>query len=363
MTVINTNIRALMVQGAMQTNERALTAAMQQLSTGKRINSAKDDAAGLAVSTRMTQSIQSLDQAMRNAGDAISLLQTAEGATGEITSMLQRMRELAIQAVNDTNDDAQRVLLDKEYQQLKQQIGQVAENTEWNGFSILNGKGGVALNGALKFQIGEAADQTISITLGNLGGDGSITGSVLDATLLGAVNGGTGYTPGTYTNVPLTGSASGTGAKATIVVAAGGAISSVTLTAAGSNYQLGDTLSASASIGPGTGFSVPVVTDPTKSIGSANKANVVLSSLDMVMDAVNEQRADMGAVMNRLQHVIDNLTNVVTNITQSRSQIEDADYAKASTSLARAQIIQQASTAVLAQANTSQQTVLKLLQG
>jgi flagellin len=338
---------------------------MQRLSSGLRVNSAKDDAAGLAVSTRMTQSIQSLDQAMRNAGDAISLLQTAEGATGEITSMLQRMRELAIQAVNDTNDDAQRVLLDKEYQQLKQQIGQVAENTEWNGFSILNGKGGVALNGALKFQIGEAADQTISITLGNLGGDGSITGSVLDATLLGAVNGGTGYTPGTYTNVPLTGSASGTGAKATIVVAAGGAISAVTLTAAGSNYQLGDTLSLSASgpLGSGTGFSVPVVTDPTKSIGSANKANVVLSSLDMVMDAVNEQRADMGAVMNRLQHVIDNLTNVVTNITQSRSQIEDADYAKASTSLARAQIIQQASTAVLAQANTSQQTVLKLLQG
>ncbi len=353
-----------MVQGAMQTNERALTAAMQQLSTGKRINSAKDDAAGLAVSTRMTQSIQSLDQAMRNAGDAISLLQTAEGATGEITSMLQRMRELAIQSVNDTNDDAQRVLLDKEYQQLKQQIGQVAENTEWNGFSILNGKGGIALNGALKFQIGEAAGQTISITLGNLGADGSIAGSVLDApTLLGTVTGGAGYTAGTYTDVPLNGSVSGSGAKATIVVAAGGAVSAVTITAAGSNYLVGDTLSASTLIGAGTGFSVPVVTDPLKSISSASKANVVLASLDSVMDAVNEQRADMGAVMNRLQHVIDNLTNVVTNITQSRSQIEDADYAKASTSLARAQIIQQASTAVLAQANTSQQTVLKLLQG
>ena len=136
MSTINTNIKALYVQSALQTNERSLTAAMQQLSSGKRINSAKDDAAGLAISTRMTQQIESLNQAVRNANDAISLVQTAEGATQEITTMLQRMRELAIQAMNDTNANDQRSYLDLEFQQLKQQIVQIADNTEWNGFQI-----------------------------------------------------------------------------------------------------------------------------------------------------------------------------------------------------------------------------------
>ncbi|MFY8055447.1 MAG: flagellin, partial [Limnohabitans sp.] len=119
-----------------------MTVAMQQLSTGKRINSARDDAAGLSIATRMTHQIRSLNQAVRNAGDAINLIQTAEGATNEITDMMQRMRELAVQAVNDTNSNADRSYLDLEFQQLKQQIVQIADNTEWNGFSVLNGKAG-----------------------------------------------------------------------------------------------------------------------------------------------------------------------------------------------------------------------------
>jgi flagellin len=145
MTVINTNVRALMVRNAMQTNDRSLTDAMQQLSTGKRINSAKDDAAGLAISTRMTQQIQSLAQAVRNAGDAISLVQTAEGATQQVTDALQRMRELSIEAINDTYGNDQRGYLDLEFQQLKQEIVQIANNTEWNGFPILNGTAGQAV--------------------------------------------------------------------------------------------------------------------------------------------------------------------------------------------------------------------------
>ena len=145
MTVINTNVRALMVRNAMQTNDRSLTDAMQQLSTGKRINSAQDDAAGLAISPRMTQQIQSLGQAVRNAGDAISLVQTAEGATQQVTDALQRMRELSIEAINDTYGNDQRGYLDLEFQQLKQQIVQIANNTEWNGFPILNGTAGQAV--------------------------------------------------------------------------------------------------------------------------------------------------------------------------------------------------------------------------
>jgi flagellin len=142
MAVINTNVKALFSQMALATSGRAQATAMQQLSTGKRINSARDDAAGMAIATRMTHQIRSLNQAVRNAGDAISLIQTAEGATNEITDMMQRMRELAIQAVNDTNDPQQRGYLDLEFQQLKQQIVQIADNTEWNGFPVLNGKAG-----------------------------------------------------------------------------------------------------------------------------------------------------------------------------------------------------------------------------
>jgi len=142
MAVINTNVKALFSQNALTNSGRAQSLAMQQLSTGKRINSARDDAAGMAIATRMTQQIRGLNQAVRNAGDAINLIQTAEGATNEITDMMQRMRELAVQAVNDTNDNAQRSYLDLEFQQLKQQIVQISNNTEWNGFPVLNGTAG-----------------------------------------------------------------------------------------------------------------------------------------------------------------------------------------------------------------------------
>ena len=142
MAVINTNVKALFSQAALTTSGRSQALAMQQLSTGKRINSARDDAAGMAIATRMTQQIRGLNQAVRNSGDAINLIQTAEGATNEITDMMQRMRELAVQAVNDTNDNAQRSYLDLEFQQLKQQIVQISDNTEWNGFPVLNGSAG-----------------------------------------------------------------------------------------------------------------------------------------------------------------------------------------------------------------------------
>ena len=142
MAVINTNVKALFSQAALKATERNQQVSMQQLSTGKRINTSRDDAAGMAIATRMTHQIRSLNQAVRNAGDAITLIQTAEGATNEITDMMQRMRELAIQASNDTNNNEQRSYLDLEFQQLKKQIVQIADNTEWNGFPVLNGSTG-----------------------------------------------------------------------------------------------------------------------------------------------------------------------------------------------------------------------------
>ena len=142
MAVINTNVKALFSQSALKRTEGTMSKAMAQLSTGKRINTAGDDAAGMAIATRMTHQIRSLNQAVRNAGDAISLIQTAEGATNEITDMMQRMRELAVQAVNDTNDNAQRSYLDLEFQQLKAEIVHISESTEWNGFNVLDGTAG-----------------------------------------------------------------------------------------------------------------------------------------------------------------------------------------------------------------------------
>ena len=169
MTVINTNTGSLYAQQAMNTNARGLSTVMQQLSTGKRINNAVDDVAGLAVSTRLTSQIKGLNQAVRNANDGISLVQTAEGATEQITNMMQRMRELAVQASNDTNNANDRSFLDGEFQQLKSEINRVAQNTQWNGSNILDGTGGNTANGSFAFQVGANANQTISVKLANMG--------------------------------------------------------------------------------------------------------------------------------------------------------------------------------------------------
>jgi len=285
MTVINTNVKALYTQSALKISGRENSVAMEQLSTGKRINGAKDDAAGLAISSRMTQQIKSMNQAIRNAGDAISMIQTAEGATNGITDMLQRMSEISIQAANATYSDDQRGFLNTEFQQLKDEIKRISETHEWNGFQILRGKDGAnadKLN--LNFQVGPNSNQVITIDLPNFGANGDITDGVTS-------------------------------------VAADSKIDTV-----------------------------------------AN-ANTAIAAITTALDKVSNTRSLMGAVMNRLEHVMDNLTNVSMNAEASRSQIQDADYAAASTELAKTQIMQQAATAVLAQANTSQQTVLKLLQG
>ena len=168
MAVINTNVKALFSQAALRATERSQQVSMQQLSTGKRINSSRDDAAGMAIATRMTHQIRSLNQAVRNAGDAITLIQTAEGATNEITDMLQRMRELAIQASNDTNNNEQRSYLDLEFQQLKKQIVQIAENTEWNGFPVLNGSTGerVGIKPVYKTISEPSSTDAITVTAG-----------------------------------------------------------------------------------------------------------------------------------------------------------------------------------------------------
>lgn len=272
MTVINTNLNSLVAQGALVRNNRSLTTAMEQLSTGKRINAAKDDAAGLAISNKQTAQIRGLDQAVRNANDAISMIQTAEGATNEITSMLQRMREISVQAANATYVASDRSALQQEFSELQSEIERISDMTEWNGQKILDGTTTAAV-----YQIGANANQTITVTFGDL--------------------------------AALTG--------------------------------LATALSTSA-----------------LSVTSSS----AISQMDAAIAAVDTFRSGMGSKINRLTHAADNLNNVSTNTSASRSRILDVEYAKASSELARTQIIQQAATAILAQANTSQQTVMKLLQ-
>jgi flagellin len=284
MSVINTNVKSLVAQNALTVNNRSLSKAMEQLSTGKRINSAADDAAGLAISNKMTAQVKGLNQAVRNANDAVSMIQTAEGATQEITNMLQRMRELAVQSANDTNTDEDRASLDAEFEQLSEEINRISENTQFNTKNVLSGTSGGSTQ-TLTFHVGANASQTIEVDFLNM------------------------------------------------TTASGATLSSVAW-ASGSGS-----------------FNISTQTD----------ANSAIDTIDDAIELVDEFRADLGAKINRLTYAADNLANVSQNTSASRSRILDADYAQATTELARTQIIQQAATAMLAQANQQPQSVLSLL--
>jgi flagellin len=245
MAVINTNVKALFSQMALKSSGLAQSTAMQQLSTGKRINSARDDAAGMAIATRMTHQIRSLNQAVRNAGDAISLIQTAEGATNEITDMMQRMRELSIQAVNDTNDNAQRSYLDLEFQQLKQQIVQISDNTEWNGFPLLSGKAGQ--------QVGEMPVYKTTST-------NQFGGVFIDPTTTRTIEGtGAGQQQKiTFDHLPASGNGSIVLGGVKIDYSAGDTVDQGTF-----NARIKSQLDLSKEFGPGSGRSVSIETGAT----------------------------------------------------------------------------------------------------
>jgi len=290
MSVINTNVNSLVAQNAVKVNARALSSAMEQLSTGKRINGSKDDAAGLSISQIMTAQIRGLNQAVRNANDGVSLLQTADGAMIEQTNMMQRMRELAVQASSDTVTPDQKTYLNKEYQALLTEIDRIATATQWNGKNLLDGSGGNAGGGIYVFQVGAnsatgVTDQSISVDLGKA----SVANTGIYADLL--------------------------------------------------NTTISDGATATTTV----------------------KAAEAITALNKSIQAANDKRASIGAGINRLTYAADNLANISLNTAASRSRIEDTDYAQASTELARTQIIQQAATAMLAQANQSPQSVLALL--
>ncbi len=268
MTVINTNTAALRAQNGSRVANQALQSAMERLSTGKRINSAKDDAAGLAIASSMTSQIRGMNQAMRNANDGISLAQTADGALNEVTNMLQRIRELAVQSASGTYSDDDRANLQSEVAQLGEQIDAIIADTTFNDVTVF-----------------DAADVTVDIQ--------------------------TGFESGDTTTLTITGL---------------------------------DVSAASAS-----------------DVSTSGGAGTALTDVDAALTAVNATRASLGAGQSRLESVVNNLSNQVTNLSDARSRIEDADFSAETTNLAKAQILSQASTAMLAQANQSQQDVLSLL--
>lgn len=297
MSVINTNINSLVAQNAVKVNARNLSQAMEQLSTGKRINGAKDDAAGLSIAQVMTSQIRGLNQAIRNANDGISLLQTADGAMIEQSNMLQRMRELAVQASSDTVTTTQKSFLNNEFLALKSEIDRIGANTSWNDRKLLDGSGGLAgsaISGQYAFQVGSSAT-TITVDVPN-----ARTTDTTAALANGNTTAGTG---------PIYSDISGAAIK----------------------------------------------------IDTAADATIAISKVDLSLTAANTARSKIGSAINQLTYAADNMSNIAMNTAASRSRIEDTDYAMASTELARTQIIQQAATAMLAQANQSPQSVLALL--
>jgi flagellin len=362
---------------------------MEQLSSGKRINSAKDDAAGLAISEKMTSQVRGLNQAIRNANDGISLLQTAEGAMVEITNMMQRMRELAVQSANDTNAQDDRNYLDLEFQQLKAEINRVTKNTQWNGMNILDQTepASGARGGTFTFQVGANTGDSHKITheLDKLAFT-ERTGATFAAAVDKApdsdkiqesvVTFGDDFTEGDVITV----TANNKQIQYTVTAADASAASVGTAVATSFAQALGSTFSDLAVTVSSGDVTFKGVADQTfetfvkvtdgklatvepLEITSQSLSDTAIGGLDAALTKVNEARAEIGAVINRLNYAVDNMTNVSMNTSESRSRILDTDYAKASAELARTQIISQAATAMLAQANQQPQAVLQLLQG
>jgi flagellin len=388
MSAINTNMSSILAKNALVTNERAMSTAMERLSTGVRINGAKDDAAGLAISSKMTSQIRGLDQAVRNANDAVSLIQTAEGALVQTTNMLQRMRELAVQSASDTNVTADRTALNQEFQQLKAEINRTGANTQWNGTNILD-KSFSTNTGNFTFQVGANASQSISIAIGDYATTGSGAGTAVVTTATGggaaAVQASTLTIGGTYvagevvtmtvgeksyshtitaanveSGTPSTNHTSIAASLAALYNATGAGVTGIAATAGTDKIDFaGQANTAHVAITASTGSLLSGVRD--SAITTQTASNAAIIAVDAAIALVNTGRSEMGAVMNRLQYASDNLAEISANATESRGRILDADYAKETTELARTQIISQAGTAMLAQANQVKQTVLSLL--
>ena len=393
---IATNNAALNAAASASSVNRDMETSMARLSSGKRINSASDDAAGVAISSRLSAEIRGTDQAIRNSLDGQALIDTAEGAHSEIENILQRMREVAVQAANDTNNAQDRSNLQAEMNAMGTEIDRIAGTTTWAGANLMQDA-----NSSFSFQVGSAVGDKnqIAVTIGgmnmsnlSIGASTTTAAFTIDAddfgtaTTIGtsagdwtktAVTAGTGAAPDVLTFTPH--ASATTGSKVSITnpetdqvhtaEVLGGSAANIVQTVKNMNAafsSLGVYAVAASDTAIELQFSeVPEVTTAATSISvaSGTAARAGITKLDDAIEAVNIQRSKLGAVSNRLNHTVNNLTNISSNLSSAKGGIEDADFALETTNLAKNQILQQASTAMLAQANASKQNVLSLLQG
>jgi flagellin len=374
-SVINTNLASLNTQRNLGTSQTALNTSIQRLSSGLRVNSAKDDAAGLAISERMSSQVRGLNVAARNANDGVSLAQTAEGSLGKIGDMIQRIRELAVQSSNATNSTTDRAALQSEVTQLKEEIDRVATTTSFNGTKLLDGSFSAA-----KFQVGADAGESITIT--------AITNAQLAG--MGVVNRASTQNSTAISDLTATALADLTvnGVDIGVLAAAGttqerqaqvvDAINRIsTTTGVGAFFDAPNnkivmtsnaTITLTGAAGAKVGF---VAADSAAAAASANMASLDVSSYggaqlaiqqaDAALSQVNGARATLGAIQNRFENTVANIQITSENITAARSRIMDTDFAAETAALTRAQILQQAGNAMLSQANQLPQQVLSLL--
>jgi flagellin len=379
--VINTNIASLNAQRNLNSSQSDANTALERLSSGLRINSAKDDAAGLAISTRFESQISGLNVAQRNANDGISLAQTTEGALNEIVSNMQRIRELSIQSANATNSQSDREALDAEVQQRIAEISRISNQTSFNGLKVLDGTLGVE-----SFQVGANAGETISVNL-TAGTRASDLGAIATASALNVDFAGGANTIATGDTLNVTvGTASAqtitfTGEETNIATALEtinsqlkGAVAIATDDGTGIEIKSAEELSAIGYIttsgspaltdGAEAGATVPVDESlDSVAIDTVLGANDAIMRIDAALTSVNSIRSELGAIQNRFESTITNLATTSENLSASNSRIRDADFAQESAELARTQVLQQAGLSVLAQANARPQQVLQLLQG
>lgn len=381
---INTNVMSLNAQRNLTSSSSSLSTSIQRLSSGLRINSAKDDAAGLAISERFSSQIKGLNQAQRNANDGISLAQTAEGALGTVTNNLQRIRELAVQSANATNSSSDRAALQTEAAQLLSEIDRVANQTSFNGVKLLDGSFSSAV-----FQVGANAGETISVSGlvdSNIAALGSVTAATGQSSAVTAIDTLTAVGAGALV-INGTDVGAGIGAAGSAQQRVGQVVDAInnysTTTGVNAAYDSATNrivLTSGANIvatgtddGSLTGFDVTGADgDATAattagltglSVASYAGASLAIQQVDSALSQVNSARATLGAIQNRFESVVSNLSTTSENLSAARSRIQDTDFAAETANLTRAQILQQAGTAMLAQANSAPNNVLSLLRG
>ncbi|WP_343349777.1 flagellin [Pseudomonas sediminis] len=382
---VNTNIASLNTQRNLNTSSRALDTSLQRLSTGSRINSAKDDAAGLQISNRLTSQINGLGVAVKNANDGISLAQTAEGALQQSTNILQRMRDLSLQSANGSNSDSERTALNAEVNQLKKELDRISNTTTFGGRKLLDGTFGTT-----SFQVGSAANEAISVKIGEMSTT-ALTGEVHEVAGDAITLDPAATPPETINNYELEATATtysftfADGSVKEVDIAAGSTIADVAsqindanigvgayvdVNSAGdeaainlvSNQEITDITGAGAMTGETTSTVSTTATNIADvNVSTASDAQKAILLIDQAIVSIDSQRADLGAVQNRFDNTIANLQNIGENVSAARGRIQDTDFAAETANLSKNQVLQQAGTAILAQANQLPQAVLSLL--